>query len=484
MKSAVRKLILFCAACAVLCIGSFAAQVEQVQVCMPAIDVYLYADGDDLGSLTAGDITASLGETPLAVSSFGLSEEGTFYVYMLDISASIPDAHFSAARAALLDAYSRLRAQDAFALITFGSDVRLLLSGGESRQTVTATLDALDNSDANTRLYDAMNQLIELVSGTEDMRRVAVVISDGMDDTDAGMTQEALESELVRTGISVSALCVDTASDAAVSNFRDFLGVSGGQLFTFGPDNAETQLDALLDGMGDGWHLALEAPDNRADGQETPLTVALGDVSTLSLTVTPERWTPDTVPPRVTDAVYDAAAGTVTVTFSEPMDQSADAGAYALTDGSGAAVPIASVEAMGQEEALLRLGGPLPETGEVTLTVGGLHDVSMEENALTAYSGVIREAAALPSSALSASATAAVTAEKQGLSGDTITLIIVGVAILLAALAAGVIVRMAVGRRERPKREKKPKDRCAVKADPQMTKFIFMQDDRHNHEGK
>jgi hypothetical protein len=52
---------------------------------------------------------------------------------MLDVSASIPAAHFSAAKAAVLDAWSRLRAQDSLALLTFGNDVTLLLEGGESQ---------------------------------------------------------------------------------------------------------------------------------------------------------------------------------------------------------------------------------------------------------------------------------------------------------------------------------------------------------------
>jgi hypothetical protein len=79
-----------------------------------------------------------------------------------------------------------------------------------------------------------MDALIELVLQTEDMRRVAVVISDGIDDTDAGMTQEELEDKLVRTGVSVSAMCIDTASEANTESFGDFIRLSGGELYVFG----------------------------------------------------------------------------------------------------------------------------------------------------------------------------------------------------------------------------------------------------------
>ncbi|NCC68911.1 MAG: VWA domain-containing protein, partial [Clostridia bacterium] len=395
------------------------------------------------------------------------SEQGIFYVYMLDVSASIPEAHFSAAKAAVLDAWSRLREQDSLALITFGNEVTLLLEGGESRSKVTETIDSLRNTDNSTKFYNAMDSLIELVLQTKDMRRVAVVISDGIDDTDAGMTQEELEEKLVRTGVSVSAMCIDTTSEAVVGSFGDFIRLSGGELFVFGPSDAGSVLNELLDRLSGGWLLSLEAPTNIVSGEEETLSVDFGGAASLEVQVVPERWTPDDKPPRVEDVDYSAESNAFIVTFSEAVTGADNAGAYVLTDQNGAAFPISAVEVTGGFSCRLDLAGPMPEEGSLTLTISGLADVSMEQNEMYKYSEIVWSGEVAPVQ----SPENASEAEEEPLV-EMSTMIIIGTAVLLVAAALLIILKMSSKKSavQKVKKPKKHKD----EADPVKSTATFM----------
>ncbi|MEG1632962.1 MAG: VWA domain-containing protein [Oscillospiraceae bacterium] len=435
IKRAFRTLTIFIMLAALMCGGATAVVVEQVQLCMPSVDVYLYESNDELSTLKAEDISASLGGAPLAVKSFGRAEQGIYYVYMLDVSASMPNGHFAAAKLAVAEACARLREQDSLALITFGSDVRLPLRGGESAEKIKATIDALKNTDGSTKFYTAMNALTELAAETEDMRRVAVVISDGIDDTDAGMTQDELEQKLLRAGVSVSGLCIDTSS-ADVENFTELIHISGGELYTYGEDDAVAVLDSLLDKLEGGWHLELEAPTNVADGKATTLSVDFGGEK-LELPVTPQEHVPDDKPPRVESAVYDRAANTIALAFSEPVADIASAAAYSLMTDAGKSLEIASVEALSPSECRVVPALPLPEKGSVAISVSGLRDLSMEQNEMYKYSNTVYSEKAVTAT----SAPGETPEDEPFISAGTI--IILCAVLLLAAVAAVTIVKLS-----------------------------------------
>lgn len=421
---------------AVLTLGAAAFTVEQTQLCMPKIDVYLYEDGSSFTGLTEKDVSASLGGEALVCESFGRSQQGIYYVYMLDVSASMPDDLFAAAKAAVSDACDRLREQDTLTLITFGNDVRLILSGSESADEARAAIAALSNTDQHTKFYTAMGSLVELVSATEDMRRVAVVISDGIDSTDAGMTQDELEDTLLRGGVSVSGMCIDS-SVADVEGFDKLITMSGGELFTFGADDAGSVLTSLLERLEGGWHVILSAGSNRASGAETPLTLTIGG-DTAELTVVPLSWTPDDRPPRVDDAVFDRDAGTVTVIFSEPVSGGDDLTAYTLMTGDGETLPLRSAESDDGQTFTLTPESSIPTDRAVVLTVAGLHDLSMESNEMYKYSKDLISGAPISADASAAPAAA----EEEPLISST-TLIIIGGALLAVAAAVFIILRLA-----------------------------------------
>lgn len=379
---------LLCALTAVLlvCTAAGAVGVEQIQVSLPRVDLYVHATGENFRELTREQISATLDGSPLEVESFQPSEQGIFYIFMLDVSKSIPATHLEAAKEAVRNVAVSLRAQDKLALLTFGNEVSVLADGMGSAADTLAKLDALACTDNHTKFYDAMNTLVEMASRTADMRRVAVVVSDGVDDTDAGMSEAEMENVLLQKGIAVYALCVDTASSAGVERFRSFIQLSGGELYTFGADSAQTVLTQLIDKLNNVWLLQLLVTTEIRVPGAVPLYVKFGSAAELSTKLESSYWTPDTTPPYVTTIVSDAAAHSVTVSFSEPVSGADEASCYSLTDGSGVELTPASITYVGSDRRTVRLIVPdLRADVAYTFTADGPVDLSPDHNALVAY---------------------------------------------------------------------------------------------------
>lgn len=370
----------FATAVAVVLLTTFvgAVSLEQVQPLMPRIDLFVHAEGSPLETLTLEDITATMDDVPLKAELLQTSDRGIFYVFLVDISRSISEQHLVAARQAVLDIYRKMGPDDLLSLISFGSSVNILLQGGEPADQVEAALDTIHSTDNNTRFYDAMNTLVQTVSAKSDMRRIAVVVSDGVDATDGGMTQEQLEQILRESGVAVYALAVDSTTEAVRERFRNFIQVSGGELFPFSPSDAGEKLGQLQSYIDQTWHLRLTAPTNIADGEEHQLAVQFGQLDNLTVQIRPTKWIPDEKPPYAlsVDTALDSA--TVTVTFNEPVSNASDSRCYVLKDPEGQVVPFTLLSYDSTHATLLcpQLINPT----DWTLELRGLIDVSMEAN--------------------------------------------------------------------------------------------------------
>lgn len=466
-----RKLLamLFCFAC-LLCVRAGAVSLEQVQPVMPEISVYIHDNGDDLTALAKEDIQATLDGEALTVEDLAPSEEGIFYAFLIDISRSISPAHLEAAKQAVLSTYQQMRPQDQLAVISFGNEVRFLLSGGEDADTVRKTVNALACTDNNTCFYDAMNALVKAAAAKTEMRRVAVVVSDGIDDTKAGMTQGQLEEVLRQGGVAVYALAVDSAPAAALAAFKNFIEVSGGSLYTFSPANASQMLGQLLTRIDAIWRLNLRAGSNIADGKTRALEIRFGSLGTVSTRIRPVNWVPDDKPPYIVSLSTDTSAGTVSVTFSEAMLGLDNPDCFRLQtpDGKGGKLRLVS---SGADTVTLGADSLSTDAGWA-LECTGLTDASMEKNVMPACTVPLAglESSPAASSGASSAGADAVQAGEQAKRELLRTVLILAGAAAVAAAALAV----ALGARHRRNRVKPEKDKRS--AEKQSVRFFF-----HSH---
>lgn len=467
------RFLLLAAVVTIFCsVHASAVSLEQAQPVMPQIDVFI-RDGDtDLKILQTEDVVATLDGTPLKTELVEPSSQGVFYVFMLDISTSISEKHLVAAREAVMNTYRQMEPSDQLALISFGSEVNLLLQGGESATEVEAALDTIHSTDNNTRFYDAMNVLVETASAQSNMRRVAVVVSDGEDDVDAGMTREELEAILRRSGVAVYALAVDSASAETISSFSQFIQVSGGDLFTFSPDNANEQLAELQKSIDEIWHLQFTAPSNVVDGNNHELVIQFGQQDTLSVDICPTQWIPDDKAPYLVSIAPDAITDTVTITFSESMSNLDDPANFELKDAAGNIVPftIASVE----PTSIVLQCSSLDNPAGWTLDIKPLTDASMEKNAMASCTMLLAEEAEEPPVDI-------LPAPEKNVNSELIKLIFIGGGIVLIAVI--VVVVLLVSRHQsttqKQPREKKVKEKTSTAKNLTGATFFFQSDDQN-----
>ena len=480
MKKYLKSAFIFALEAALLLTGAFAATVDRTEVCLPEVRVN-FTENADLSALQTKDITAQLDGEPLNVKSLVPNEQGIFYVFLLDISGSIPGGHFSAAKNAIADVYAGLRKQDKMALIACGNSVTEVLSGGEAADKVSAALDSLKN-DENTLLYAGIDKLVALAAAEKDLRVEAVVISDGAD-TGGGVTRDKLEKDMLSSGVAVNALCVDTAKQGDAAAIRKLVEETGGKFTLFAADKADTLLMGMAKNMQNYWSLVLTAQDSFSSQVEKTLKVNLGGVDTIEAKINSKDWLPDTVSPKITSAAYDAEANFIEIKFSEMVDGAEDAASYSLVTDSGEQLSVASVQKADGTTYRVYPAASLPQDQTVTLEVSGPKDVSPEANPMEKYSVVIWQAKTTDKFSIEQP----LTALKSKLDMPVQTLFILVVACALAV--AGIIVAIVFAGKKRNKKglknsvDMEGKDRAAKphkknKKVKSSAMFVFCEDDQ------
>ena len=469
MRKYCRVLFILALVTSILFTGALAATSDKVEVSMPEVRVDFTADVD-LSALQTGDITAQLAGVPLDVKSLAPNEQGIYYIFLLDVSSSIPDGHFNAAKHAIADVYANLREQDELALITCGSGVVKVLTGGETADEVSAALDSLKNDGKDTALYDGADALVDLVETDQDLRVEAVAISDGAD-TGGGVTRDGLVQDLQNSGVALNALCVDTADESDAADFRELAESSGGEFASFNADNADELLVGMATHAQNFWSLVLTAQDVISAQSENALTVDLGGIDTIEAKVSPGDWLPDTVSPKIAAFTYNAVDNYVEVEFSEMVDGAEDHACYTFTTGDGEQLPVASVQKMDGETYRVYPTDNFPQNQTVELKVSGPKDDSVEANPLAECSLVILqpEATAKPSVVQPLTALA----DALNLSGRTVLIL----SAVFALAAAGILAAVLVGKkRHRSGKNAKKKSNKTEKKSKSSAMFVFSED--------
>lgn len=384
-KKLLTAAFMLCSALA-LPLGAQALTIEQANAAPPEFSVYFYDTEAELSGLDASDISAYYDGAPMSVVGIGKANEaeaGVHYIYALDISASIPKSVFNASKAAVLEAFDKLRANETLSLVTFGDSVEVVISQGQSREEIEAVLDSLLANNKNTDFNGAISRITELAGQSEGGRKIGIIFSDGVDDIYAGFTRNELEEKLRSGGLSINAMCINGSASAAVSQFGEFVRLSGGEIFLYNAGDCSQKLASLLERLDSCYVLSLQASTNIIDGKSHTISFKLGDLPVQTVDVTPRVSLPDETAPKVLDISYDPEQTALKITFSEPVAGASELGSYAVTFGGTTLKPVSVKysEDSGEPAALLRLDAT-PYEGEYTVAFSGISDISMEKNPL------------------------------------------------------------------------------------------------------
>nr|MCR4869191.1 VWA domain-containing protein [Lachnospiraceae bacterium] len=258
----------------------------------PLVNAYVYSRDLDLSKVQPKKVSATLAGQKLKVLSMKQqhkTEQGIYYAFLLDVSASIPQADLDAAKEAIERIARGMRSQDQLAVITFGDDVKVISDGSRPVEKTIRKIRRLKAKDQTTKFYSAMNKLIKVSEKVQNMRRVAVVVSDGIDDTDAGMSQEELEHVLQQSGIAVYGMGIGSNKELA-RKFGSFLRISGGELYPFTAATANAKLDSLIKRLSSIYRLSMEVTGEVPQGDTVRLSVKIPKAGNFSMKLDSSYW--------------------------------------------------------------------------------------------------------------------------------------------------------------------------------------------------
>jgi uncharacterized protein YegL/preprotein translocase subunit SecG len=328
-------------------------RIEQLYINMPDVTAYYRSSQGD------NKLEAYLGGEKLTlkdVENFSKTGEAVEYYVLLDISGSITGERFTDIKTALTQFRSELRENDSLILLTFGSEVTQVLGGTEDQQSAAAVINGLQNDNANTVLFDAINTAADMiwkVGDSSEKRRIITVISDGKDCADDTRNAESTENTLKSRGIPVYTMAVENNegdTEAETQNYRSKFAAmarnTGGVPWTVA--DGGTALDGLhtvRDAVMNSYRARFQASSNRVSNKKEDFVLKFLSAGNMSDTcsVLVSRGQKDETAPEI-KSVTSEKADSISITFTKPVENAKDAGNYTVTR-DGEAVPVKQVVA-------------------------------------------------------------------------------------------------------------------------------------------
>ncbi len=112
-------------------------------------------------------------------------------VLVIDVSGSMDGAPLEAAKAAAIQFVNQKREQDSIALVTFASEVELLVPFTDNARAVTARIADL-TAEGGTNFFDAIVRSAELYDADPDLQPHIIALTDGADDGSRSSVDEAI----------------------------------------------------------------------------------------------------------------------------------------------------------------------------------------------------------------------------------------------------------------------------------------------------
>ena len=435
-------------------------EIEQVNITAPLYEVYAYMS--DINNENISDtefepdqISLLLDGENLEVTKvvpFEKAEVGVTYYYLLDVSKSIPKSVFNEAKEMIAEKSAALRVKDEIVLITFGETVKVVLEGGESQEEIETALHQVERNASKTRFFDAVKEAAKISASKEILnRKIVIAVTDGEDVFKGGNTKSEAMSALEEAGIVLYAFGIKDANEKYIDSLGELARSTGGGLSLVNSDNLLSAAQQLGEHLFNCLVIRGVSKSNIADGTKKKLVLKVenkGEEYIASISVSADFWQEDTVAPRIVSAEV-VSDNVLEVTYSENVANADDMDAYTMTKEEQESLAISKTVYDEQSyKATIYFEQPV-YSGEYTLMVSNIVDVSMEKNPLDNSSVMMSVETELePPNKRAETGTINYNADV-GFLEEYLWIIIVGVLLILA----GVVVLVIIIRRKNVKRE-------------------------------
>ena len=435
-------------------------EIEQVNITAPLYEVYAYMN--DINNENINDTEFEPDQFSMLLDGEGLevtevvpfekADVGVTYYYLLDVSKSIPKRVFNEAKKMIAEKSAAIRAKDEIVLITFGETVDVVLEGGESQEEIETAVDEVERNARKTRFFDAVKEAARISASKENSnRKIVIAVTDGEDVFKGGNTKSEAMNALEEAGIVLYAFGLDDANEKYIDSLGELARSTGGELSLVRSSNLLSAAQQMDEHLFNCLVIRAFSKSNIADGTKKKLVLKVeseGEEYIASVSVSVDFWQEDTVAPRVKSAEV-VSDNVLEVTYSENVANADDMDSYEMTKDDQESLMISKTVYDEQSyKATIYFEQPV-YSGEYTLTVSDIVDVSMEKNPLeNSIITMSVETELEPPNKRSETSTINYSADV-GFLEEYLWVIIVGVVLILAGIVALVIII----RRKNVKRE-------------------------------
>lgn len=205
---------------------------------------------------------------------------------LVDISTSIPTNMRSTVISAIDKLIEQKSPSDEFKLVTFGEEETVLCDFTADRYDLGKTTQLIAFNGQSSMIYDAIYNTIPAAGGTADVPTLyrTIVITDGVDLTNIGVTMEELFLKLQSERYPVYVLAVSAAAaGTANKELSAITRISGGRYCALDPSTDISALGQVL-GVGNYSCLEVQVPEPLLDGSVRQVDLTVGG-SSLSFDV-------------------------------------------------------------------------------------------------------------------------------------------------------------------------------------------------------
>lgn len=237
--------------------------------------------GAPMAGLASGDVALSIGNqdfTP-TVKTMAESGLGIGYVFAVDISKSLTEKQFEGVREAIGSWIGGMGELDQAAILTFGDEITMLSDFTADTGALLSIVDGIAPTDGNTQLYNGILRALDVAkrqSAELPLRRVLVILSDGMDDFPAGATMAEVTEKADEAGVPIYVVGVEGRNNRAELNeLGSVARLSGGELYLTGQDALLNGYETIYQRIQSGYVAGVMLDHTVADGSEKGLILSV-----------------------------------------------------------------------------------------------------------------------------------------------------------------------------------------------------------------
>lgn len=255
----------------------------------------VYADiedikGNSIESIKKTDTAGYLNQKKLTTNSvkkFYETGEGVADIFLVDISKSLNNAQMEQVKAAMQKWASEMKPNDRMAILTFGEEVNTILDYSNDPDEIQKAINSIANSGMKTKLYGAVNEGLNLSQRNDidlPKRRDIILVTDGLNDSNGGVSMEDVSDRLKKTRIPIYCLWLEGRSgNEGESTMNTLSERSGGKKYNLGQSNINTVYDQVHSKIQNSFVIDLAYSDDE---------FLNGTSSNLELKVTADGKTP------------------------------------------------------------------------------------------------------------------------------------------------------------------------------------------------